>query len=413
MLAVARTSLLGLLSFGGILFPALAQEYRLQPGDSLQLNVAGIAELNTTAQIDIDGYWPLPLVGTIRLSDLSISEAQTQAQAALSQEVLVRRREDGSEISLMATENEIALSVAEYRPVYVDGDVQNPGEQPFRPGLTVRQVLANAGGYDVVCARSINPFVAHAELQAEYETLWLELAQIRVAEARIEAELTGQDEIVMPGFDTPVAPDVLQQFRDREAGVMASRAERDDRDRRALERSAERLRERLSFLEVQINNEQAAADADAEYEEVVRSLHDQRLTQNIRLIEAQRARLAATARVQEVAASISQTGRDIEVTERERTRLEDERRLELRMEAQAALERSSALAARLRAVEDQLAYVGALRLGALRGERGGEPTILIVRAHETPVAGSDLDTRLMPGDVVEILIPTDYLGGAF
>jgi polysaccharide biosynthesis/export protein len=413
MLAVARTSLLGLLSFGGILFPALAQEYRLQPGDSLQLNVAGIAELNTTAQIDIDGYWPLPLVGTIRLSDLSISEAQTQAQAALSQEVLVRRREDGSEISLMATENEIALSVAEYRPVYVDGDVQNPGEQPFRPGLTVRQVLANAGGYDVVRARSINPFVAHAELQAEYETLWLELAQIRVAEARIEAELTGQDEIVMPGFDTPVAPDVLQQFRDREAGVMASRAERDDRDRRALERSAERLRERLSFLEVQINNEQAAADADAEYEEVVRSLHDQRLTQNIRLIEAQRARLAATARVQEVAASISQTGRDIEVTERERTRLEDERRLELRMEAQAALERSSALAARLRAVEDQLAYVGALRLGALRGERGGEPTILIVRAHETPVAGSDLDTRLMPGDVVEILIPTDYLGGAF
>ena len=43
----------------------------------------------------------------------------------------------------------------EQRPVYLNGDVSRPGEQRYRLGLTVRQTIALAGGYDIMRFRMI------------------------------------------------------------------------------------------------------------------------------------------------------------------------------------------------------------------------------------------------------------------
>jgi protein involved in polysaccharide export with SLBB domain len=40
-----------------------------------------------------------------------------------------------------------AVEVAQYRPFAIMGDVQKPGQYPYRPGLTVLEAISLAGGY--------------------------------------------------------------------------------------------------------------------------------------------------------------------------------------------------------------------------------------------------------------------------
>ena len=64
----------------------------------------------------------------------------------------------------------------------------------YRPGLTVRQAIALAGGYDVMRLRMNNPFLEQADLRSEYTSLWAEFAKEQMRIARLQAELEGKEE---------------------------------------------------------------------------------------------------------------------------------------------------------------------------------------------------------------------------
>jgi polysaccharide export outer membrane protein len=66
--------------------------------------------------------------------------------------------------------DEIAVVVV-YRPVIVDGDVAKPGEQAFRPSMTVREAIALSGGYDALRVGH-----AAADLRADSASFWIEFA---------------------------------------------------------------------------------------------------------------------------------------------------------------------------------------------------------------------------------------------
>ena len=40
----------------------------------------------------------------------------------------------------------MTVSVVEYRPVYIGGEVKAPGGYPYKPGLTMDRAIALAGG---------------------------------------------------------------------------------------------------------------------------------------------------------------------------------------------------------------------------------------------------------------------------
>jgi polysaccharide export outer membrane protein len=42
---------------------------------------------------------------------------------------------------------EVTVSILEYRPLFVNGEVEKPGGFPFSPGLTVRKAISLAGGF--------------------------------------------------------------------------------------------------------------------------------------------------------------------------------------------------------------------------------------------------------------------------
>ena len=41
----------------------------------------------------------------------------------------------------------VSVSIVEYRPFFINGEVKNPGGYAFQPGLTIDKAAALAGGY--------------------------------------------------------------------------------------------------------------------------------------------------------------------------------------------------------------------------------------------------------------------------
>ena len=85
--------------------------------------------------------------------------------------------------------DEVLRSWRNTGPIYVNGDVSKPGEYPYRPATTARQVIAVAGGYDIMHIRMNNPYLESADLRSEYGSLWTEFAKEQAHMWRIKNEL--------------------------------------------------------------------------------------------------------------------------------------------------------------------------------------------------------------------------------
>ena len=82
-------------------------------------------------QVDTDGSVSLPLAGTIVVAGLSKSELE---------HVLTNK------LKTSLRDPKVTVGVASFRPFYVLGEVQKPGEYPYRSGLNVLSAIAMAGG---------------------------------------------------------------------------------------------------------------------------------------------------------------------------------------------------------------------------------------------------------------------------
>jgi protein involved in polysaccharide export with SLBB domain len=113
---------------------AAAGEYVLEPGDVVSVNVFGEPDLSLEkAPITAAGTISMPLLGDVKASGLT--------QTALQSE-LTKRLSDG-----YLKKPEVSVTIAEYRPFYISGAVNQPGSYPYKEGLTVEKAVALAGGF--------------------------------------------------------------------------------------------------------------------------------------------------------------------------------------------------------------------------------------------------------------------------
>jgi protein involved in polysaccharide export with SLBB domain len=111
--------------------PASTTELRFAPGDKLKVTVFGEEQFSGEYQVDTDGSVSLPLAGTIVVAGLSKSELER---------VLTNK------LKTSLRNPKVTVGVASFRPFYVLGEVQKPGEYPYRSGLNVLSAIAMAGG---------------------------------------------------------------------------------------------------------------------------------------------------------------------------------------------------------------------------------------------------------------------------
>lgn len=107
--------------------------YHLGAGDKLRVNIYGEEDLSGEFLVNGSGQVQLPLVGQVKAAGLTLHEFVGEVRTVLSDGYL--------------KDPKVSVEVENFRPFYILGEVNKPGEYPYENGLTVQGAVALAGGY--------------------------------------------------------------------------------------------------------------------------------------------------------------------------------------------------------------------------------------------------------------------------
>jgi len=114
-------------------------EYRLGPGDRIQVAVFGRSDLSGIYTIRNSGFLSLPIAGEINTSNLTLSELEMEVGNRYS---VLMKSKSGPDQTIS-----VNIEIVEHRPFYIMGDVSKPGSYEYQSRLTVLRAVAIAGGY--------------------------------------------------------------------------------------------------------------------------------------------------------------------------------------------------------------------------------------------------------------------------
>ena len=385
-------------------------EYRLSVGDVIQISVRGFPDLRQQSVVELNGEVSLPLAGRIRVVDMTIAEAQAAIKKLVTDRPLGQRYSDGRETFTVIAADDVNISIAEYRPVYVLGDVAKPGELSFRPGLTARQAIALAGGFDVMRYRLVNPFTESAEMKGQHETLLTELTKVRVQTNRIRAELDGRSELDRAGLnDIPLGTAFIDQVFETEAETFKRRTSELAQDKELAQQRIKQTESKVKILTAILENEEEAVDSDKQEYAKLLEFNKLKAITLARMMDARRVQSAAETRLLQTRVQLDEAIRERTEAVRSLERLENTRRTELLNELQHANVALNSLQARLSANAEKLIHTSLLKSRLVRGP-GAKPTILVYRStrNTKQTISGDEDTPLLPGDTIEITLKSEF-----
>jgi len=159
----------------------LAGDYKLGISDKVKIKVQEWPDLAGEYTVNPDSVVSLPLIGNINVVGLNLNDLAREISDRL------QRRSEGAERAFAAVE------IAQYRPFAILGDVQKPGQYPYRPGLTVLEAISVAGGY-------YRPELGILGLGASSDitSQSAKLNRLTAREARLSAAIDGREDIPLP-----------------------------------------------------------------------------------------------------------------------------------------------------------------------------------------------------------------------
>lgn len=113
---------------------------KLAAGDKVRVTVFGEDKISGDYDIDTAGYVSLPLAGTVMAAGLTKPELERELAKKLSGDYLKSPK--------------VTVSVINFRPFFILGEVEKPGEYQYRSGMNVLSAMAMAGGPTYRASRS-------------------------------------------------------------------------------------------------------------------------------------------------------------------------------------------------------------------------------------------------------------------
>lgn len=108
-------------------------DYQLGSGDHVRVITYGEPSLTGEFQISGVGTISLPLIGEIKAAGATTTQLQSSIVAALKNGYM--------------TNPSVSVEVLSYRPYYILGEVNKPGQYPYTNGATVLNAVATASGF--------------------------------------------------------------------------------------------------------------------------------------------------------------------------------------------------------------------------------------------------------------------------
>lgn len=390
--------------------------YLIRPGDALEVSVAGIPDFRQKVVVDQDGLATIPMIQPVAVAGLDLASAQKLIKGLLSQKLYQQRGADGRENVIAITPDSVSLSIAEYRPVYVSGDVTKPGELPFRPGMSVRNLVALAGGYEIMRFRMNNPFLEAADLRNDYQTQWMRYVELQAKIWRLTAQLASSDKPPEPGSlekatEAPLPKDMLESMRANARQQLQVETSRFSAEKIYLASAVNVTEGQIKLLrDRQVkDNENVQGDID-DYNKLKEFSRQGNVPMN-RLSESRRLFLFSSTQSLQTGVQLTNTVRERDEAQRKIARLAESNRADILKELQEANVALGAVRSQIQAVSEKITYTGMIRSQLSRGA-GKAPAITIYRAaiDGGGVETASEDTPLKPGDTVEVALHTEAPG---
>lgn len=113
--------------------PPPAAAFLLSPGDKLKVVTFGEASLTGDFEVSPAGMISFPLIGEVQAAGLQPAQVSQAIEARLKEGYLL--------------DPKVSAQVLNFRPIYILGEVNKPGEYPYAQGLTIRGAVAKADGF--------------------------------------------------------------------------------------------------------------------------------------------------------------------------------------------------------------------------------------------------------------------------
>lgn len=113
----------------------LLSRYRLASGDVISIYVLGEDDLKREkVRLTDAGTLQYAVLGEIRVMGLTAGDLEQKITSGLQKENYLKNPK-------------VTVSIDEYRPFFINGEVYKPGGYPYVPGLNVLKAVSLAGGF--------------------------------------------------------------------------------------------------------------------------------------------------------------------------------------------------------------------------------------------------------------------------
>lgn len=108
-------------------------QYRLGSGDVIKISVYGQGDLSLQTRLPDTGNINYPFMGDIKVVGMTAARLEHVIYTGLKGDYLINPS--------------VSVTILEYRPFFIDGEIKKPGSYPYQPGLSVDKAVVIAGGY--------------------------------------------------------------------------------------------------------------------------------------------------------------------------------------------------------------------------------------------------------------------------
>ena len=386
--------------------PAMADEYRLGSQDKLNIRIAewqtvegtfrDWAAVNGEYSVGPAGNLSVPFVGELPAAGKTTSEVAAAISVALQRKLALSDKPEAS------------VEMVQFRPFYISGEIQTPGQFPYVPELTVLKAVSIAGG--IRRNADYGPQIGKDLVTAKgnFDIYDDQRVRLIVKRARIDADLAGQ-----ASFEAPKEV----EGDPRLPAIVADEMQILTADQKALKLKLQALDELKGVLQAEIEalqkkivNQQRQVDLAKQQLESIGPLVQKGLVVNTRVLSSEQSVANLQGQILDYETAILTAKQSISKASQDA------------IDVQNTL--NSNLASSRQQVEADL-NEAALRVGMQKGliaqasdpattaaiTSGEEPTLLysLVRVADgkTSEIEAKEDTPVLPGDVIKVkLAPT-------
>lgn len=127
-------------------------DYRISADDQISVIVFNEADLSVNkTRVSGNGTISMPLLGQVAIEGHTVTEVEQKITALLLDGYLKKPN--------------VTVNITEYRPFYINGEIDKPGSYPYKKGLTVEKAVALAGGFTERASKKTISLVSEKDKQ--------------------------------------------------------------------------------------------------------------------------------------------------------------------------------------------------------------------------------------------------------